>query len=79
LQRFIIRRLLYMVLMLGAMTVFIFGMSRAAGDPRLLYLREDTTQEEWDAWGREMGLDRPIAVQYLATGTVTVLSRGRQE
>ncbi len=63
-SRFIARRLTYTVVMVVAMSVFLFGMSRAAGDPRLLYLTEYTTPEEWDAWGVRMGLDRPIVVQY---------------
>ena len=62
--QFIARRLIYTVVMIAAMSVFLFGMSRAAGDPRLLYLTEYTTQAEWEAWGRNMGLDRPLIVQY---------------
>ncbi len=50
--------------MLFAITIFIFGLSRAAGDPRLLYLNEYMTKEQWDELGREMGLDRPLVVQY---------------
>lgn len=51
--------------MILATTVFLFGLSRAAGDPRFLYLNEYTTQSDWDAWGRKMGLDKPLYVQYL--------------
>jgi ABC-type dipeptide/oligopeptide/nickel transport system permease component len=61
---FILRRALATILMIVAMSVFLFGMSRAAGDPRLLYLTEYTTVAEWEAWGREMGLERPLIVQY---------------
>ncbi len=39
-------------------------MSRAAGDPRNLYLDDYATQEMWDAWGVDMGLDKPVIVQY---------------
>lgn len=62
--RFVARRLAYTVVMVVAMSVFLFGMSRAAGDPRLLYLTEYTTEAEWDSWGVRMGLDRPLVVQY---------------
>jgi peptide/nickel transport system permease protein len=62
--RFIARRLIYTVAMVMFMSLFLFGMSRAAGDPRLLYLTEYTTPAEWDAWGEAMGLDRPLYVQY---------------
>ena len=46
------------------MSVVVFGLSRAAGDPRFLYLSEYTTKEQWDQWGRKMGLDKPVVVQY---------------
>jgi peptide/nickel transport system permease protein len=53
-----------MVVTVFVVTAVIFGLSRARGDPRLVLLDDNTTQETWDAWGREMGLDRPIVVQY---------------
>ncbi len=36
-----------------------------SGDPRYLYLSEYTSKETFDAWGREMGLDKPLPIQYL--------------
>lgn len=45
-------------------TVVIFSLSRSRGDPRLILLDDNTTQEQWDAWGEQMGLDRPLVVQY---------------
>jgi peptide/nickel transport system permease protein len=54
-----------MVMVVFATTIFVFALSRMAGDPRDLFLTEYTTQEFYDAWGREMGLDRPLVVQYL--------------
>lgn len=36
-----------------------------SGDPRHLFLSEYTTKEQWDAWGRQFGLDRPYHEQYL--------------
>ncbi len=62
--KFIARRILYTIVMIIAMSVFLFGMSRAAGDPRLLYLNEYSTEQDWEAWGIAMGLDRPLYVQY---------------
>lgn len=61
---FVLRRAAYMVVALVATTMIVFGLSRMAGDPRLLFLTEQVTQEQWDAWGKEMGLDRPLVVQY---------------
>ena len=45
-------------------SAIVFGLSRAAGDPRMLFLGDHTTKEVWDEWGRQMGLDRPLVVQY---------------
>ncbi|MDP2950630.1 MAG: ABC transporter permease, partial [Chloroflexota bacterium] len=33
--------------------------------PRMLYLTPFTTEEQWEAWGEEFRLDRPLPVQYL--------------
>lgn len=57
--------MLFGVAMVFAVTVFIFGLSRAAGDPRYLYANEYTTPEQWEELGRAMGLDKPLVVQYL--------------
>lgn len=61
---FLARRLVLMVIVLLAVSVIVFTLSRISGDPRYLYLGEYTTQEQWDQWGREMGLDRPLIIQY---------------
>lgn len=63
--RFLIRRVIAVAVTLLAVSVLVFALSRVAGDPRELYLGEFTSQEQWDAWGRQMGLDRPFVVQYL--------------
>ncbi len=62
--RFAIRRLVYTVVAIIVTTVVVFTLSRLAGDPRLLYLTAHVTQEQWDAWGKRMGLDKPLIVQY---------------
>lgn len=62
--KFVLRRLVYAVAMLVAVSVFLFSLTRAAGDPRFLYLNEYTTKEQWDSWGKAMGLEKPLVVQY---------------
>jgi len=57
-------RVLYAVVVMWAASVFIFGLSRMAGDPRNLYLSEYVTREMWEEWGRVMGLDRPLVGRY---------------
>ena len=53
---------------LGA-TVIVFVLSRVGGqDPRYFYLGNSpgyaVTQEQWDAWGEKLGLNKPVIVQY---------------
>ena len=62
--RFVVRRLLFGIVVIWLIGIFVFALSRAAGDPRNLYLDEYATQEQWDAWGERMGLDKPLYVQY---------------
>lgn len=66
-SRFLLRRFMYFLVTIWLATVVVFAMSRMSGDPRLLYLTEYShlNQENWDAWGRAMGLDKPLPVQYL--------------
>jgi peptide/nickel transport system permease protein len=47
----------------------VFILSRVGGqDPRYFYLGNTpgyaVTQEQWDAWGVKLGLDKPVIVQY---------------
>ena len=63
-RAFILRRFVFMFVTVVIVSGVIFAMSRARGDPRYIYLDNNTTKEQWDAWGREMGLDRPIVAQY---------------
>lgn len=53
-----------MALTIVIVSAIVFAMSRARGDPRFIFLDNNTTKAQWDAWGREMGLDRPIVLQY---------------
>ena len=58
-------RVLWGIAVALLISVVIFGLSRAAGDPRNIYLDEYATPEAWDAWGERMGLNRPLVVQYV--------------
>jgi peptide/nickel transport system permease protein len=47
----------------------VFSLSRLSGDPRLLYMGNEgygVTPEQYEALGRELALDKPFVVQYLA-------------
>jgi len=65
LQNFLLRRIVLSLTVLLVVSTIVFTLSRAQGDPRLLFLTDTTTQQEWEAWGKEFGLDRPVVVQYL--------------
>ena len=64
-KTFLLRRLLFAVISVIASTMIVFMLSRVQGDPRYLFLSSGyTSQEQWDAWGEQMGLDKPLPLQY---------------
>ncbi len=63
-RRLLVRRLLAAVIVLLLASVLVFALSRMSGDVRNLFLSEYTTDEQWEAWGREYGLDKPYHEQY---------------
>ncbi len=66
-RKFLIRRFFYMILSVIAATIIVFMLSRLAGDPRLLYAKPGgygITEEQFEAIGESLGLDRPLIVQY---------------
>lgn len=63
--RFIIRRLLYSVLVLFGVTLLVFVALRLTGDPVQILLREgNPSQEDIEALRRALHLDRPLYEQY---------------
>ena len=63
-QRYLVRRILLALLTLLVVSLIIFVMSRAAGDPRHIFLDDYSTQEDWDALTITLGLDKPYYQQY---------------
>ncbi len=69
-QTYIIRRVLQMILILFLVTIIVFFMVRLLpGDPILLYLSQQEmdqtyTLEEIEHLRHEVGLDRPMVIQY---------------
>ena len=74
--RFLLRRLLLMLLTLLAISALVFSLVRIQGDPRFLLMDPlaSISEEQWEAMGRKLGLDKPLVYQYgvflsqLATG-----------
>lgn len=65
--RLLLRRLIGAVIVMVVVSFFVFVLTRLQGDPRLIYLsgQAQVSQAQWDAWGKKLGLDRPLIVQYL--------------
>ncbi len=65
---FLLRRLVFMAATLFAVSILVFGVSRASGDPRytaMFQFSKGITKENWEALGKMYGLDKPLPVQYL--------------
>ncbi|MFO7654541.1 MAG: ABC transporter permease [Candidatus Krumholzibacteriia bacterium] len=64
--RFIVRRLLVTVLLLwGLLTVVFFLVHAVPGDPVELFMPQESDPEDVVRVRQRLGLDRPVAVQYL--------------
>ncbi len=63
-QRYIVNRVLQSVIALLILSVVIFGLGRLTGDPVVLLLPPDATQEAEDLLRASLGLDQPLPVQY---------------
>lgn len=63
-QRFLVRRFFISFITLFVVSVVIFAMSRAAGDPRHVFLDDYSTQADWDRLTVSLGLDKPYYQQY---------------
>ena len=66
-RRLILRKLAAIVVVLIGLTILVFSLSHATGDPRYLYMTQytRTTSDAWEAQGKAMGLDKPLVVQYV--------------
>ena len=63
-QRFLIRRLIIVIVTLFAVSIIIFIMARAGGDPRTMLLDDYASEEQWQELGQALGIDRPYYQQY---------------
>jgi peptide/nickel transport system permease protein len=63
-RRYITIRILQTVITLLILSIVIFALVRLSGDPALLMLSENATQQEYEDMRAHLGLDKPIYVQY---------------
>jgi peptide/nickel transport system permease protein len=64
LRRFIAKRLILAVVTLIGVSLIVFVAARLTGDPALLMAPSDATDQEIQAIRVQLGLDKPIPVQY---------------
>lgn len=67
-RRYLIRKLIFAIITLLAATMFVFGLSRMAGDPLLLFAKPGgygMSPERVEQLSQKLGLDKPLVVQYL--------------
>ena len=62
--RFLLLRFVIALTTLLAVSILVFVMARIHGDPRAVLLGTFFTQEQWDAVGIELGLDKSWYQQY---------------
>ena len=57
-RKLILRKLAAIVVVLFGLTILVFSLSHATGDPRYLYMTQytRTSSEDWEAQGKAMGL-----------------------
>ncbi|KRL99078.1 ABC transporter permease [Liquorilactobacillus satsumensis] len=64
--KYLIRRILIAIPVLLMVTVFCFGMvNLAPGDPSDLYLSQNATQVQKQEMKKNLGLDKPVYIQYV--------------
>ncbi|MFQ6030594.1 MAG: ABC transporter permease [Dehalococcoidia bacterium] len=64
-QRFIFIRMLYAVLVLFVVSIIVFALARLSGDPALVFLPFDATEEDIELFRKSWGLDKSLPIQYL--------------
>jgi peptide/nickel transport system permease protein len=64
-QRFIIIRFFYALVVLFIVSIIVFALARISGNPVDVFLPFDATDEQQAALERDLGLDQPLPIQYL--------------
>ena len=63
-QRFIMIRVLQAFVSLWVVSLIVFGLGRITGDPTAILLPIDATEKERLELRADLGLDKPIHIQY---------------
>jgi peptide/nickel transport system permease protein len=62
---YVIRRLLHAVLVVAGVATVVFALARLSGDPAKLLLPPEASLEQLEVLRQQLGLDRPLWVQYV--------------
>ena len=63
-QKFLVRRVFTLFITMWLVSMAIFALSRATGDPRAALLDDNASREQYEAVGRALGIDKPLWRQY---------------
>jgi peptide/nickel transport system permease protein len=63
-KKFIVMRIFQSLVALLLFSMVVFGLLRLGGDPALRFMSSDSTEEEYKYFRNQLGLDKPIYVQY---------------
>jgi peptide/nickel transport system permease protein len=63
-QRYILRRFFQALITLLAVSIIVFFLARLTGNPLHLLMPLDATEEDYRQAAKELGLDKPLPVQY---------------
>jgi len=63
-SRYLIKRLIHSIIIIFGISIAVFLISRMTGDPVSLMVDFDTSKEDREIMRHELGLDKPIHVQY---------------
>jgi len=63
--RYILSKLIQMLLVLAGVLFIVFFMIRLTGDPTRVILSREATQEQIDEYKHKMGWDRPLLIQFI--------------
>lgn len=64
-KRYIIRRMLWGIVVVWLVSVLVFLATRASGDPAIMMAAPGASEEELDFIRQRYGLDKPLPVQYV--------------
>jgi ABC-type dipeptide/oligopeptide/nickel transport system permease component len=64
-MRYLTQRLIHGAVVLLGVTAVVFGLTFLTGDPASVLVPLNTSREEMDRFRHDLGLDRPVPVQYL--------------